>query len=128
VELAATELFGGLPEGECRRLRGLAAERAIAAGEVVVEDGRQANAFYLIVNGRADVVLNEQAVASRRAGEWFGEAALLGGGRRHGSVVAADDLTVLVWPGDQLREVLARNPEVLQRVLETVRRRAAPLV
>ena len=70
------------------------------AGTCVVEKGEPANALYLILNGRADRLLEQAGgkVTHRRrmqTGDFFGEVGLVAG-KRPAHVVARDSLTCLV--------------------------------
>ena len=70
-------------------------------GVCVVEQGEQADALYLILNGIVDVIQERSAgelVHLRRmaAGEFFGELGLVRGAVRSANVVAAESLTCLV--------------------------------
>ena len=127
VDLAATDLFRDLPADDLRRVAALAREERFPEGGVVVEEGRKANAFYVVVEGEAIVSVRGRTAAVRRQGQWFGESALVDDERRHATVSAATDLTVLAWPGETLREVLARNPAALQHVFDEIRRRSQDL-
>ena len=127
MDLAETELFRDLPADDLRRVAALAREERIAEGRVVVEEGRKANAFYVVVDGEAIVSVRGRKAAVRTRGQWFGESALVDDERRHATVSAATDLTVLAWPGETLREVLARNPAALQHVFDEIRRRSQDL-
>ena len=124
MDLGETELFKDLPAAECARFSALATDHTIRAGGVVVEHGRKANFFYLIVEGQARVTVGDRVVAVLGVGEWFGEGALTDERARHATVSAASELRLLAWPGDRVREVLARNPDTFKHVLDVVRARS----
>ena len=65
-----------------------------AAGSVIVREGDEADRFYIVTNGEVDVLLahpsgQEIRVNRLGRGEYFGEIALLRGGRRTATVRAA---------------------------------------
>jgi NADH dehydrogenase len=92
------------------------------AGDVIVEQGDVGDLFYVIVEGKVDVVREERdgtrAVLARlEEGDFFGEMALLSGSRRRTATVLAitpvnvltlgrDDFTLLVNKWDGLRATL----------------------
>lgn len=87
-----------------------------AAGTVIIRQGEEADALFIIVKGRARVVREDRSgthvpVATLGAGQFFGEMALLAGGSRSASVVAESDLDVLILDRDGLRGVIAQGPE-----------------
>jgi hypothetical protein len=67
-----------------------------AAGQVIVRQGDEADAFYIVTDGQLDVLLDQPdnpplAVNRLRRGEYFGEIALLRGGRRTATVRVSTD-------------------------------------
>lgn len=125
--LERTALFEGLTPDERDRLAALAVQQRFAAGDLMIEEGRRANRFYLIIDGAARVRIRDRMVATRHAGDWVGEAALVED-VRHASVEAETDVRVLSWKGNELLDALARNPECMQRVVTELGRRARDLV
>jgi serine/threonine-protein kinase len=75
-------------------------ERCFIAGTTIVREGDPGDAAYIVVRGSCDVFKRsgERSVHLRRIGpgEVFGETAILTSGRRTASVVAVDEVTVLV--------------------------------
>jgi eukaryotic-like serine/threonine-protein kinase len=89
-------------------------ERQFAAGTAIVREGDPGEAAYIVVRGSCDVFKRsgERSVHLRRIGpgEVFGETAILTSGRRTASVVAVDEVSVLVVTRDALeRELDARG-------------------
>jgi predicted ATPase len=67
-----------------------------AAGQVIVRQGDEADAFYIITDGQLDVLVDQPddpplPVNRLRRGEYFGEIALLRGGRRTATVRVSTD-------------------------------------
>jgi CRP-like cAMP-binding protein len=91
--------------------------RRFEAGERIIQQGEPGDSFYVICEGRASVLREDDGlahpVAALEAGEFFGEVALLAGGPRTGSVYAlADDTQVLEISGQLLMELARRHPGV----------------
>jgi CRP-like cAMP-binding protein len=89
--LDRSPLFRFLPEERADCLRAALHEEHFEFGEVIVREGDEADACYILVNGRARVVKEikdgqEIALAVLRPGDQFGEQALIGGGRRNATV------------------------------------------
>jgi hypothetical protein len=72
----------------------------VPAGTVVVRQGDPGDAFYVIVDGRADVVGGGTVVRTLDAGDSFGEIALLRDVPRTATVRARSDLAVFVLGRD----------------------------
>jgi ATP-binding cassette subfamily B protein len=91
-------------------------------GAVIVREGDPADALYVVVRGRARVVKRgdggeELALNVLRAGDAFGEMALLGHTTRMATVRASSDVEVLRLDRAAFDELLGTAPE-LQRYLE----------
>jgi CRP-like cAMP-binding protein len=91
--------------------------RRFEAGDRIIQQGEPGDSFYVICEGRASVLREEDGlarpVAALEAGEFFGEVALLAGGPRTASVYAlTDDTQVLEISGQLLMELARRHPGV----------------
>jgi CRP-like cAMP-binding protein/Zn-dependent protease len=79
----------------------------VAPDEVLVEQGDEGDAFYVIGSGRAEVLQDDQAIRSLGAGEHFGELALLMDIPRTASVVARTPMRVFELDREGFDEVVA---------------------
>ena len=70
-------LFSLLPPTTLERLAARLERLDVAAGTTVVEQGAAGDRFYLVAGGEIDVVLDGVTMSTLRAGEYFGEIALL---------------------------------------------------
>ena len=91
--------------------------RRFEAGDRIIQQGEPGDSFYVICEGRASVLREDDGlahpVAALEAGEFFGEVALLAGGPRTASVYAlTDDTQVLEISGQLLMELAKRHPGV----------------
>ncbi|MFL5768387.1 MAG: cyclic nucleotide-binding domain-containing protein [Actinomycetota bacterium] len=130
--LESVPLFSGLSKRHLRRIAGLADEVSFAEGRVIVDTGSRGNAFYVIVEGTAKVLVgySSRTLARLGPGDFFGELALLDGGPRTASVVAAEPLTAIRIQRTQFRKMLRSEPDVALKILEELagrlRSRPAP--
>ena len=107
--------------------------RSFAARESVVNQGELLEGLYLILSGQVDLLATTargdiNMVATLGRGDYFGESAILSGRRSELTVVATEDLDVLVIPPDSAHLLLASNPRLAREigiVLEQRRRTAA---
>lgn len=126
--LARSPIFSVLQRGSLDALARAATVRRFASGEVLVKEGGEAVAFYVVCQGQLEVVKGlgqgrERVVGTLDAGDFFGEMALLDGFPRAASVRAATDCECLVltrW--DFLGEVRS-NMQVALAILPVLSRR-----
>ena len=106
-----------LPAG----VRGLVANSFVPVsfpfGSVIAREGDEADAFYLLVSGRARVLKRGEAgeeipLNFLQAGDTFGEMALLEGGRRTATVRASGEVLALRLDRSVFDALLQVHPEV----------------
>src|SRR5215468_9053637 len=98
--LARTSLFRFVPQGQQERLQGLFKRAHYEFGELITKQNDLADAFFVILSGRARVVRvdengQELSLDSMGIGAEFGESALLSGGTRNASVRCSSPVEVL---------------------------------
>ena len=99
---------------------------ARTAGEAVVRRFESGRDFYVILAGRAEVLLDDRVVRELGPGDFFGELAALDWGADYGyprlaTVVAATDLRLAKLTAETLRALMGAEPAID----EAVRRAAA---
>ena len=115
--LAGIPLFSRLEENDIARLAKSVVPRSYAKGATIVKEGEQAVAFYVIVSGKVDVTKNGEKVGEKRAGEPFGEMALLDGYPRSTTVIASEDTECLVMTRWDFTAELKSNPSMALSML-----------
>ena len=119
-------LLAPLPEKELEGLVAGLTLKKYAQGEKLVTQGMPGNSFYIIEDGKVEVVVRdseerETKVAELGEGKFFGEMSLLTGEARSATIRAMQDVDVLVIGKRDLGPILRRNPtiaEALSRVIE----------
>jgi len=104
-------LFAALSPAEGEQVASLASEREAQPGETLIEQGGTERDFFVILDGTADVFVNDEHVRSLGPGEFFGELAALDWGAGYGysrlaTVVAGSPLRLLVFPEGRLGELM----------------------
>jgi hypothetical protein len=92
--LRSTPLFAELPAPALEGLAAALTPAEVPAGEAVIRQGEQGDAYYLIAAGQFDVVQDGRLLRRCGRGEGVGEIALLHAVPRTASVVARTDATV----------------------------------
>jgi CRP-like cAMP-binding protein len=90
----------------------------LPAGSVLFEEGDTGDAFYIVLEGEAEVRRGTgRRLNSVGVGGWFGELALLDAAPRSASVVATSDLEVAVLGARIFRTLLRELPTISERLL-----------
>lgn len=126
--LGTVPLFSSLSKSQLRTMAITAKERRYRDGDTIVKQGEKGIGFYLILEGQARVEKGGQPVATLRAGQYFGEMALLDEQPRTADVRATGGVRCLVLSPWEFWAAVGNEPEVLRHLLkETVRRiRSSP--
>ena len=116
----SSHLFKSLEPDARRDLLQVAKVISFPAGEVVSAESD--DGFHLLVDGAASMMVAAAAglveIARLEHGAFFGEARVLGTGRR-ASLLAVSDVQVVVFPASVIGAMSARFPKV-RKLLETV--------
>ena len=118
--LAQVRLFAALSKKELTTIGRASDEVKIPAGKVVVEEGSTGHEFFLILDGTATVKRGGRKIATLSTGQYFGEMALLDRGPRSATVVADNDMTLLVLGQREFSGVLDEIPGVAHKLLGTM--------
>ncbi|MGQ9370917.1 sensor histidine kinase [Azospirillum sp. ST 5-10] len=101
---------------------------AVEPGTVLVREGEEGDALYVLLDGvvrvlRRDPAGNPVEVARRRAGDCFGEMALVDGAPRSATVAAVTRLRTFVLDRAAFLELVAPSPVLLAKLLRELSRK-----
>ena len=117
IHMAEVPLFSHLSQLELGTITRHAEIRDVDSGTVLVTQGSNGDAFYVILDGTAQVVRDGEHVADAGTGTWFGELALLDGEPRSATVMAKGPVTVSVLDRNMFRMVLREFPDLTEQLL-----------
>lgn len=95
----------------------------VPAGAHVITAGETGDRFYLVESGRLDAVRGSELLSEMRAGDCFGEIALLRDVPRTATVVAERDSVVFALDRDDFLAAVGAESEAAQRAEILVSRR-----
>jgi CRP-like cAMP-binding protein len=125
--LAALPLFSSLTPDELAAVAGWSERRTASPGERIVGEGASGYCFFVIRDGAAAVTQDGLALGRLGPGDFFGEMAILGDGRRYASVTTTAPSKVLVLFGTEFRRLQQDHPQIAEKVETAMRERAAQL-
>lgn len=123
--LKKVPLFAGCSKSELRELAKTADELDIREGTVLTREGRTAREFFVLIDGTAQVTKSGKEIAELKAGDWFGEIALIANSPRTATVTATSPVDVLVITDRRFRSVVETMPSIALKVLSCVGDRLA---
>ncbi len=127
--LRRSSLFQFLPDDVFEKIRLLLQEEHYEFGDLLVRQGEAADAFYILLSGRARVVKSDQqgneiVLATLKPGDSFGESALSEGGTRTATVRCSTAVEALRLDRADFLELAEQTPELKHHLEITARHRA----
>jgi CRP-like cAMP-binding protein len=123
ARLRQMELFAGLTRKQRRLLAMRADEIDVEPGRVLCSQGAYADEFFVIEEGTARVVRDEQYLDELGPGDFFGEMGLLDASPRNADVIAETPLTLIVLSGPALKELEHDSPKLARKLSRAVEQR-----
>jgi len=118
--LRRAPLFEGLSKRELRELARATEDLKIEAGTVLCREGSLGREFFVIVDGVVEVTKDGRRLATRKAGEFFGEIALITTTKRTATVTAKTPIRCFILTRGDFRRVLDENPTVERKVMQAL--------
>jgi len=124
--IAGIEILGKLSKPQLAKVARALQAKNIAKGKDIVTQGDMGDTFYIIQEGQVEVLVTDQrqasddkiltprAVDEMKAGDYFGEAALITHEPRNATCRAKTDVVVLALHSDDFKEVMGPLSELLE--------------
>ena len=125
ADLTSIPLFAGLGDDERVELARWFEERTVGAGVRLCGEGTVGYSFFVLVDGSADVASGGEALGRLGPGDFFGEVAILGDGRRSATVMTTAPSKVLTMFGTEFRRLQSAQPAIAESLVETMQARIA---
>ena len=116
-------LFAMLTQSQAESLAGAVSKRRFKRGEILVEQGKNYEALFILLAGRARVVVTdardrEVILATMHAGDYVGEMSLIDHEPHSASVVAEVHTDALVLAGREFNRCLLENSSTMAAVMK----------
>jgi voltage-gated potassium channel len=127
-DLAGVPLFSTLSAGELAGLAPWFEARSVSEGVRLASEGAAGYSFFVLVEGSAVVTVGDETVAAYAPGDFFGEMAIAGDGRRTATVTTTSPAKVLTLFGTEFRRLQQAQPEIAARLESAIRQREQELL
>lgn len=127
--LRKVQFFSPLTVGQVEQILPYVRLHSYAAGEKVFSQGEVGDAFYIVYSGSVTVKFKKgffssaKAVATLKAGDFFGEMALISEEKRNAAVVCAEPAQLFALIASDFKLVLAENPKAAEEMRRLAERR-----
>ena len=129
--IATTEIFLSLDAEYHKAIADVIEVRAFKSGARIVTQGERGQEYFLILSGSVKVLLEdyalwtEQVLLELKAGQSFGESALLTDAKRSATVQAQEETTCAVLSRENFEKLMTRLPKVAVAVSRYLAQRLA---
>jgi CRP-like cAMP-binding protein len=123
--LKRVPLFADLDRNELKSVVNSLNERTFKAGETVLSEGKGGVGFFVIGDGEAEVSIGGEPRGTLRAGDHFGEIALIAKSPRTATITATSDLTCYGMSSWSFRPLVEANGSIAWKLLQAMATRYA---
>ncbi len=124
--LGQLPIFSGLGNRQLRQIAKLVQFVRFDPGDFIVQAGEPGDSLYLILNGRARVI-GKSRPRPLRAGDFFGEMALIDGGPRSATITATDEVRAIKLRRGPFGKVLQKEPRMALAIMSELAARVRRL-
>jgi CRP-like cAMP-binding protein len=123
--LRGVDLFSVLSEEEMNEIADRLQYAPFARGDVITKQGNVPHWLYIVAFGEVEVRYEPphgapQTISTLRAGQFFGEMALLTGEARSATVVALTDVECYRLDGKSFQGLLLKRPEIAEAMTRVI--------
>jgi CRP-like cAMP-binding protein len=121
--LARVPLFANCTERELGFIASRTDEVTVGAGKTLIRQGEPGDAFYIILDGEAEVEVDGKPRRILKAGDFFGEISMLDRGSGTATVMTKTPVRLMVMSHSQFRDAIKADDAILVKVLQVMGQR-----
>jgi CRP/FNR family cyclic AMP-dependent transcriptional regulator len=118
--LKKVPLFEDIEGRDLRNIAESFKQRTFNAGDTISSEGKGAAGFFVIESGIATVTVGGREVGTMKAGDYFGEIALIDQGARTATVTAQTDLHTYGMTFWEFRPIVENNSQLAWKLLQAL--------
>lgn len=126
-ELAKVTLFSDLSKEDLEAVATYADEVTVSEGKHLVDQGGYAYDLFAILEGKAQVFVDDQEVGELGPGDFFGETGVLEKEKRNATVVAKTRMHLVTLTGWDLRRMRNQLAPAMEKLEQAIQERRRPM-
>jgi CRP-like cAMP-binding protein len=119
-QLASVPLLAGLDDRIRRRLAETGKRRTYGPDDEIVKEGSNGTALYIVLSGEGRVERGGERLGAVKAGDFFGELALIEEHPRSASVIASTETECLLFPAWEFTALLEEHPAIAVPIMRAL--------
>ena len=116
----------GCSQKELGQISAIADELYQPDGTTLIDEGARGREFFVLVEGTVDARRNGRRLRTMKAGDFFGEIALVTETPRTASVIATSPVRLLVITAQAFQRLLHETPSIQAKILGALAERISP--
>ena len=125
--VASVSLFQGLTKTDLKRILKEFEPQSFSEGQTIVAEGQGGGRFYVILSGRADVIIGGRKKKQMGPGSSFGEMSLLDDQPRSATIKAATKVEALAITSWNFLALLEENFNLTKKIMAQMSKRIREL-
>jgi CRP-like cAMP-binding protein len=121
--LGRVPIFSNCTTEEISAIASVAQQSYFQPGQIIVTQGTPGQAFYLIADGRVEILRDGVSLGAFGPGDFFGEMSLLDSAPRSATIRAIEPVSCLMLSSWDFKALLERHPSIAVKLLEVLSRR-----
>jgi CRP-like cAMP-binding protein len=113
-------LFAQCSRKELAEVASIADEIDLPAGKELIREGGRGREFFVLLDGTVDVQKNGRRIRELKAGDFFGEIALVSDAPRTATVTTSSPVRALVVTDRSFRTLLRHSPSIQLKVIQAL--------
>lgn len=110
-------MFRHLTYQELVRLMNVIEVRSYGVGEAILQEGEEGDEMFIVLSGSVRVHANDEAIVELRAGQHFGEMALIDQAPRSATITSASECRLMVMRRRNFFDVIRKDHDVAVKLL-----------
>jgi CRP/FNR family transcriptional regulator, cyclic AMP receptor protein len=119
-QLQRVPLFSDMDKKELQSLASSFKERRFSKGDTVAAEGTGGIGFFVIDEGEAKITLRGDETARLKAGDYFGEIALIDEGARTATITADTDMVCYGLTSWEFRPLVESNSSIAWKLVQAL--------
>lgn len=120
AKLKAVPLFAHCTAKQLAFIATQVEDMEFPAGKVLCREGQTGGDFFVLISGAADVTRATRRITKMVAGDFFGEIALVDGGKRTATVTTTAPSRCLVLGPRQFQNVIHQDTDIAHSVMKAL--------
>jgi CRP/FNR family transcriptional regulator, cyclic AMP receptor protein len=118
--LKAVPLFAKFSGGQLKALASMMDEASVPAEQTLIEQGSLGHAFYILLSGAADVIVDGKHRRRMGAGDFFGEISMIDRGPATATVRTTQPCTLMALSHRQFASLIHSDDTIGLRVMQAM--------